>query len=65
MTEKLNGETAYEAGVDFYHRRINELQERFFKVDDPFTKVCLTEETELAQLRLAHLERRKEFGILE
>lgn len=59
--------TAYEAGMEFYRRKIGYLSKQISDSPDPenFITLLLVEELETSELKIKHLIRRKEMGLIE
>ena len=65
---KENDSTAYGAGRIFYERKIKKLSGElpiFEKEGKIYESVTTAEEIELSQLKLNHLKRRKEKGLMK
>jgi GTP:adenosylcobinamide-phosphate guanylyltransferase len=59
--------SAYEAGVNFYTHKLEELAKKIesIEVPDSFEGVNTIEELEEAELKLKQLERRKQLNLLQ
>lgn len=65
-TPKPQEMTAYEAGINFYIHKLQELTKKFESIEEPesFEGVNTIEEVEQAELKLKQLERRKQLNLL-
>lgn len=65
--EREAPKSTYEHSLDFYHRQISEYQERMNNLpeNDVWGTLDAMENLELAQLKLSHIERRHEAGLIK
>lgn len=64
-TDNFKGLTAFEAGEDFYTRKIKELEKEGPTLSGAYGIITNKEQIEEAQMRLSHLERRKKSGLIK
>jgi hypothetical protein len=59
--------TAYEAGIDFYERKLTEIAEKFEKeeITNDLEAIELTEESEILTLKMNQLERRHRNNLIK